>query len=249
MNRIQFNTKSDGINILEEYFRKFKKNELGYYLENNKNMSIPYFLIENVYDPEDIELKNLFIKHLNIIIKNKNNEINNISKLIKISFISDLIYWNNLFVIKNYIFIKYNYLIKIFENIEYNKYSNMDNILIIDNEIFDKELLNDISVSIDYILLNTNIDLWKKFINNKYNCVMIPFDDIKLKYNYKILKEPNIDYLNYKLPVYTIGENIYTTFNSIISSDISFCPYWEKKIIQLEFENNIYIEKVHIKKN
>jgi len=71
MTKILFNTKSESVEILSEYFRKFRVQELKYYLENINNLSIPIFINKNVYEPEDIELKYLFLSHLKIVVKKK----------------------------------------------------------------------------------------------------------------------------------------------------------------------------------
>lgn len=245
-----FNTKSEGINILKEYFSKFNINELGYYLENINNYTLAKFFNSNVYEPENIELKNLFLKHYKIVIKKifeLTTELNYINQPIKISFISNSIHWNDIFVIKNNIFVKYNYLIKIFELIEYNEYTNMDDIYIEGKDIFDIGLLKNISYSIYSILQNLNSNAWNEFISNKYGCSMIPITNIKFASNYKIIQEPNVDFVQDKVPIYWFDiDNIYTSFNSICSKDNTFSPYYEFKIIKLEYKNGYYIETKQI---
>lgn len=256
-----FNTKLEGINILEEYFRKFNSNELGYYLEKSPKISVSAFINSNVYCPEDIELKNLFLNHLKIVAKkifNLNSELNYISVLpkthnnsqenfIKISFISNSIHLNNMFVIGNSIFIKYQYLIKIFEYIEYNEYTTMDDIYIERDKIYDMSLLKDISYSIYSILQNKNPNIWNEYISNNNKCIMVPIKNIKFKLNYKIIQEPNVDFVQGKVAVYWLGPyNIYASFNSICSKDNTFNPYWEQRIIKLEYKDGIYNETSQI---
>lgn len=245
-----FNTKNEGIDILEKYFRKFSSHELWYYLEKSPKMSIKEFMNSNVYEPEDIELTNLFFSHLLVVIKkifNLTTELNYIRGPIKISFISSSIHWKNLFVIDNNIFIKYQYLVRIFEHIEYNEYKTMDDVYIEDNKIFDMDLLKNISYSIYSILQNLNPDEWDEYISNKYGCTMVPIENIKFKSNYKIIQEPNVNISQGKIPVYWLGpDNIYASFNSICSKDNSFCPYWEQQIIKLDYKNGIYIETEQI---
>jgi len=241
-----FNTKIEGINILEKYFRKFSSKELGYYLEKSSKISISEFFNLNVYSPEDVELLNLFLSHLSIVIKkifNSNSELNYIRGPIKISFVSNSIHWKNLFVISNNIFDKYQYLVSIFDCIEYNKYKLMDDVYIEGEKIFDMSLLKDISYSIYSILQNFNPDAWNEFISDKYGCDMIPIEDIKFKSNYKIIQEPNVDFTQGKVPIYWLGpDNIYASFNSICSKDNSFSPYWKQIIIKLEYKDGYYIE-------
>jgi hypothetical protein len=245
--RIIFNSKIEGIKILSEYFRKFQIKELKYYIEN-VDMSIPNFLQNNVYAPEDIELKNLFIKHFKIVIKKiicKNTELNFIREPIKISFISDLIYWNNLFVIKNNIFVSLQYLIHVFEAIEYNEYKNAEDIYIENNEIYDIKLLKNISKCIYSILQNLNKNKWIKFIITKFNCEIVSLSNIRFINKYNILEEPNVECMYGNIIIYWIdSNNIYGTFSSICSTDNSFSPYCEQIIIKLSYNknNNIYTE-------
>ena len=250
MTQIIFNTKLEGIEILSEYFQKFEVNELKYYLENNENLSMPIFFQTNVYEPEDIELKNLFFSHLKIVMKKIFyiiTELNYNRDSIKISFISNSIYWNNLFVINNNIFISSQYLISIFEYIEYNKYTSMENVYFDENEneIYDMELLKNISKCIYSILQNLNKNTCKDFIISKFNCKIVHLSNITFKNKYIFLQEPNVTCIQDKIIIYWLdSNNIYGTFNSIYSKDNSFSPYWEQKIIKLSYcnENMIYTE-------
>lgn len=247
-----FNTKMEGINILKEYFRKLSSYELGYYLEKSSKMSIQEFMNLNVYSHEDIELLNLFFLHLTIVIKkifdsDLSSELKCIKKPIKISFVSNSIHWKNLFVISNNIFVKYQYLIDIFECMEYNEYKSMSDVYIEGEKIFDMGLLKEISYSIYSILQNVNSEAWNKYISNKYGCTMVPIDNIKFKSKYKIIQEPNVDFMQGKIPVYWLdSDNIYASFNLICSKDNTFSPYWEQQIIKLEYMDGYYIEKNQI---
>ncbi len=247
MTKIIFNTKSESIEILTSYFRKFGVQELKYYLDNG-NLSIPIFFNSNVYEPEDVELKYLFLSHLAIVMKkifNIRSELNYNSSPIKISFVSNSIHWDDLFVISNNIFVSVQYLIKVFELIEYNEYKNTNDIYIGENEIYDMELLKNISKSIYSILQNLNQEAWNEFVVDKFGCSIIPVSNIVFKNNYTLLREPNVEYMQDKIIVYWLdSDNIYGTFNSICSYDNSFSPYWEQKIIHLSYnhKNNTYTE-------
>ncbi len=254
MTRIIFNTKSEGIEILSEYFRKFKTRDLNYYLENNNKLSIPVFFQSNVYEPEDIELKNLFLKHLKIVLSKVfyiSSELNFNRGLIRISFVSNSIYWDNLFVIKNNIFVSNQFLIEVFELIEYNEYNNVEDVYIWENEIYDFGLLKSISKCIYSILQNLNKYEWEEFVTNKFGCQIVPLSNIVFKNEYNILQEPNVESMYGNIIVYWLdSDNIYGTFNSICSLDNSFSPYWEQKIIKLSYSSNtntfIEIESVDI---
>ncbi len=248
MTRIIFNTKTEGIEVLSGYFRKFKTMDLNYYLENNNKLSIPVFFQSNVYDPEDVELKNLFLKHIKIVLSKVfyiSSELNFNRGPIRISFVSNSIYWDNLFVIKNNIFVSLQYLTNIFELIEYNQYNDVEDVYILGEVIYDFKLLKNISKCVYSILQNLNKDEWEEFITRKFNCQIVPITNIVFKNKYNILQEPNVECMYSNIIVYWLdSNNIYGTFNSICSHDNSFSPYWEQKIIKLTYsgENNIYTE-------
>ena len=248
MTKIIFNTKSESIKILTDYFIKFEVQELKYYLENINNLPVPFFLNKNVYDPRDVELKYLFLSHMAIVVKKIfyiKTELNFNNGPIKISFISNSIHWDNLFVIGNTIFVSVQYLIKIFELIEYNDYKNTNDIYIEENEIYDIKLLKNISKSVYSILQNLNQEAWNELIIDKFGCLIIPISNIVFKNKYNLLRVSNVQYIQDKIIVYWLdSEHIYGTFNSICSYDNSFSPYWEQKIIHLSYnnQNNTYIE-------
>jgi len=248
MSLITFNSKSEGIDVLTKYFRKFKIPELKYYLENNDKLSIPNFLETNVYEPEDVEVKKLLLSHLKIVLKKIfyiRTELNLISNPIKISFVSDSVYWDNIFVIKNNIFVKLKYLLNVFELIEYNQYKNISDVYIDSDEIYDIELLKRISKCVYSILQNLNQNEWVDFITTKFGCVIVPISNVVFKNKYNILSEPNVESMWDNIVVYWLdSDNIYGTFNSIYSTDNSFSPYWEQKIIKLSYssKNDTYTE-------
>ena len=246
MNNILLNTKIEGINVLKKYFSKFNSHELKYYLKKSPNISMNEFMDINVFDTGEIELSNFFLSHMSIVMKKifiTTSELNIIQEPIKISFISNSIYWNDLFVINNNIFVKYQYLIKIFECVEYNEYSSMNDIYIGENKIYDIGLLKGISYSIYSILQNLNPEAWAGHVLEKYGCTMVSSSDIKFSYGYKIIPEPNVNLSQGKITVYNLGEdNIYASFNSICSNDNTFSPYWDQKIIKLEYANGVYFE-------
>jgi hypothetical protein len=241
----KLNSKNETLNILTSYFKQFNTTELCYYLENYKGDTIPKFLESNIYDPNDIELLNLLIEHLKIVI-NKVFYITtpyNMKRFpIKLSFKTNSIYWDELFVIEDTIFISYPYLKKIFEKIEYNEYKSVENIYINGDKIYDLELLKKLGESMYYIIQFLNFDYWQEFICEKYQCSFVDKSLIKFTNKYNILKEPNTSFINDKITIYWLysGE-IYTIINSIYSED-SFSPYWEKKIIKLKYSNGEYTE-------
>lgn len=248
MSKILFNTKSNSIKILSEYFRKFNINELKYYLNMDNNINIPAFFSQNIYEPEDVELKNLLLSHLKISIQKIfyiHTELNIITDPINISFVSNLIYWDDLFVIKNNIFISTQYLTKIFELIEYNEYKDANNVYLCENKIYDYILLKKLTISIYSILQNLNKNTWEDYICSKFHCQLVPLENITFINQYKILREFNNDFMQNNIVVYWMdSNNIYCSFNEIYSKDNTFSPYWEQKIIKLLYSssNSTYTE-------
>ena len=96
-------SKEDSLYNLVEYFKSIDYEDICYYI-NTQSKDIVDFFESNIYDKDDIELFNMVIDHLKIAL-NKFVELkNNIFKIdfnqsIKISFISDLIYFEDIFVI------------------------------------------------------------------------------------------------------------------------------------------------------
>ena len=239
------NSKHETLNILSNYFKKFDIKELGYYLERYQGGSIPNFLESNIYEPKDIELLNLLIDHLKIVINKvfHNTTPFNLKRFpIKLSFKTSSIHWEELFVIGDTIFISYQYLIKVFEKIEYNNYNSVNDIFFEGDKIYDLELLKKLGESMYYIIQYTNLDYWEEDICEKYNCSFVDKSLINFKNPYIILKEPNTSFLDDAITIYRLhsGE-IYAIINSIYSN-ISFSPYWEKKIIKLNYSNGQYTE-------
>ncbi len=118
-----------------------------------------------------------------------------------------------------------------------------------EEKIFDSSLLKNISNSIYSILQNLNPEVWNKYISINYGCTMVPIENIKFTSNYKIIQELNVDLSQGKIPVYWLGhDNIYASFNSIISKYNTFSPYWEKQIIKLDYVDGVYIETKQIDK-
>lgn len=124
-----YNSKESSIKILEGYFKKLKINELVYYLKDyEKSNSMEDFFDSNIHD-NNKDLKNNFDDMLNehyelaydYVINynelknnlNYNNKLEEIKKKIKISIITDSIYWKNIFVISTNIFVNYTYIVEI----------------------------------------------------------------------------------------------------------------------------------------
>lgn len=241
----EFNNKKETIKILTEYFKDFDVNELKYYFNNSKNETIPFFLESNIFNPEDIELINLLQEHIKIATSKVfylTTPLNLSRNPIKLSFITDSIYWEELFVIENTIFISYPYLQRVFEKIEYNEYNSVESIYLGNNKIFDLELLKKIGECLYYVIQFLNFEYWEEFICKKFDCIFEEKSKIKFLNNYSILREPNTSFIKDKITICWLPSNeIYGIFN-LICSPPSYSPYWETKIIKLKYSNGEYFE-------
>lgn len=236
--------KDESLIILEDYLKNFSIRDLTYYLNNYKNNTIIDFLKENIYEPEDIQLTCLLKEHLNIVISKifyLTTPLNLIRSPIKISFITDLIFWNDIFVINDTIFINYSYLIRVFDNIELNLYKDANQVYINkQGQIFDIELLKKLCISVYNVLQCLNYDSWIDFILTKYNnCCFVPISNIIFDKDYDIVINPNTNFISDQICVYWIGNKIYGVFDNI-TSILSYSPYYETIIIELEYSNGQY---------
>jgi len=229
-----FNSKSESIDILTNYFKKF----------NNDN--ILEFLEKNTIDPEYVEPINLLEEHFAIVRKKifyLTTQFNLVRGPIKISFVKSSIGCTNMFTIDSNIFINYSFLVSVFEKIEYNLYKEVKNVYIDDDKIYDMELLKSISECMYYVLEYLNFDSWSEFIQDRFNCMFVDISDISFTNNYEIYKNPNMNWLWNKMPIYWKPGSIepYTVINSICSNP-SYSPYWETILIELKYSNGKYIE-------
>lgn len=239
------NEKNESINILKQYFQNFDINELLYYLDIKPNQTIPTFFNDNVYESDEIELKTLLEEHLDIVIKKifqTKNILNKLKKSFGLSFITRSIYWLEIFSIDNTLFITYPYLIEIFDRLESKIILNSYQFYIKDNKKYDIELLKKLTETIYCILQYQNQNKWFDVITTKYKCKYV--DKIKIKFdeNYKILREPNTNFIGNKIPIYWFKDNIFICVINLISSTISFSPYYEFKLILLLYNNGEYFQ-------
>lgn len=250
--------KNESLEKLSKYFKKFDINELCYYLDNYNGESISTFLESNIYESDEIELINFLKRYLKII-TNKifylTTPLNLKRTPIKLSFVTNSIYWDDIFVIEETIFISYQYIIKIFDKIETNDYKSIDDIYFCEDiyfdenenennneQIFDMGLLKKLCENLYYVLQFLNLDSWLNHMNDKCKYCFVDKSNINFKNNYIILKEPNASFICDKIIVYFLDSGeIFAVINSIYS-ELSFSPYWEKKIIMLKYENGIYTE-------
>lgn len=208
---------------LEKYLKKnILNNEFCYYLNDPYKNILSY-----VIDPKDCELTHIICNHISII----NEFINtffaaNILDIypLKIALIDTGIFFDNVFVIDDYMYINYQNLKNIFIKIEeYNitKKSIPINMFIHNNILLNKELIKNITTGIINIIQYANINKWINYIMIKYNCNILPLDILPLDM-FELVEEknkyydPNYNFLNDYIITYNINNKIYT-----------YVPYWD----------------------
>ena len=146
------------------------------------------------------------------------------------------------FSIGDTVFVTYPYLIRVFDMLETNSYKSVEQVIIKEKIIYDVELLEKLSESIYTVLQYLNQTEWHRFVTAKCNCIFIDRDKIHFNKKYKMLKEPNISFLNDTIPVYFTEDNKYFCPIQSICSNISFTPYYNTLIIELEYTNGEFKE-------
>lgn len=231
-------SKTESLNRLIEYFKSIDHVDIYYYI-NTTSKDIISFLESNIYDSEDIELNNFFINHLKIALQNYLKLDNNIFKIdnnIKLSFITDLIYYDDIFVIKNVIYINYLYVKRVFYNLEENRYSSMNDIYISNDNIYDNGLIKLLFKNLIFLSQNKNKDLWISHIkNNKLSCFTSNIN--KFIINNDIIKNPSTSFINEEIFVFNINNKNYCSLNVIVSNK-SYSPYYDNKVYEINKNND-----------
>jgi hypothetical protein len=241
--KIKFNiiSKSESLNRLIEYFKSIDHADIYYYI-NTTSKDIISFLESNIYDLEDIELNNFFINHLKIALQNYLKLDNNIFKIdynsnIKVSFISDLIYYEDTFVIKDVLYINYLYIKRVFLDLENNKYSSMDDVYIDDNNIYDNGLIKLLFKNLIYLSQNNNKDLWISHIIKDNNLFCFTSNINKFIINNNIIKNPSTSFINDEIFIFNINNKNYCSLNIIVSNK-GYSPYYDNKIYEINKNND-----------
>jgi hypothetical protein len=233
--------KNESLYKLIEYFKSIEGDNIYYYINTNSK-DIISFLESNIYDKDDIELFNMVRNHLKIAFRTFSNLVNNIFKIdlnesIKISFITDLIYYEDIFVIKDVIYINYSYIKRVFFNLEENKYSSMNEVCIHNNNIYDNELIKLLFKNLIFLSQNKNKDLWISHIikDNNLSCFISDIDNFIIDYD--IIKNPSTSFTNDKIFIFNINNKNYCSLNVIVSNK-SYSPYYDNKIYEINKNNN-----------
>ena len=232
INTFTINSKEKTLNQLINHFKQYESTHIKYYLNNNSNDNIINFLETNIYDPDDIEFIDLIRTHLSI---------GQFKVPINISIITSLIYWEDVFVIENTIFITYEYLKRIFELIEYNEYTDTNSVYIYKDKIYDLDFLKKLNNCMIYINQYTILDNWLKIMREKFNCKLVDNSDIEFDKEYDLYTNFNTSFLNNSTIIYERDDKFYALLNIIeCSSSYSYAPYYVDIIVELSCENNKY---------
>jgi hypothetical protein len=236
-------SKNESLCNLINYFKSMNNEDIYYYI-NTSSKDIISFLESNIYDREDIELSNFVVNHIKIAL-NKflrlNNDLFNIKyDNIKISYISDLIYFEDIFIIKDVIYINYLYIKRVFYDLEENNYSSMNDVYISHDNIYDKTLIKMLFKNLIFLSQNKNTDLWINKLENTFNLLEI-IDINEFIINYPIIKNPSTLKINDKIFLFKINNKNYCTLKIIVSNK-SYSPYYDNKIFEANKNNyNKYI--------
>lgn len=225
-----FNTKRKSFYILMNFLTKINQKEWEYYINKYKENSVIDFLINNIVSPKNVK-KNIIIKYIHQIKKSLN-----INFKINISFISENIFWEDIFTIDNTIFINYNYYQR-----KYDKLLSQDNhnYIKVNNKFFNKEFMTLLLKSIYYIYNFYNSQTYlNKYIENN-NCYFIYKNDLKNLNEISYFNNPNFNFLKDKIPIYYFNNKTYINLDIFISKP-SFSPYYENKFFQIIKNDNLY---------
>jgi len=233
-------SKEESKNNIINYFKNLDHTKLSYYINTNLPTDLVNFVEENIYDEEDIELSYFLNEYITLAI-NKYATLRrpiydkNIINSIKISFITDLIYFEDIFVLDDIIYINYSYIKRVFELVEYTGYKNMDQVYIYNNKVYDKNLLKRLLKSIIYILQNKNSTTWLIELSEKYRYFLIDKEEINsIEILDKILLDINTSFLDNKIIVYEINNKLYCNLRIIVSNSYcNYSPYYENILFEL----------------
>ena len=213
-------SKENALILLNEYL---KSTNLNFYISNtNINLSeyinfdhVTYHNLLSKYK-EEIDNK---LKYCNN--DNKYNITTNWSYIL----FEDGLFFDNVFVIKNVMFIRR----KLLNTLLYK--NNLD-------DVFLKELfLNRINV-----IFYTNFELWKPFVEEHYLCKILYVKNYVIDDEKMIYKNTKSSFLNDYLITYS--NNNYTIINKVVSSVLEFSPFYDKILYKIQFDDN----KIHLTK-
>ena len=229
-----YNREEKTVDILINYLKDINKKYWINYLdiEDNDDDDIEAFLNKNVISQDYFNL-NIIEEYIKLIKKKLNMDFK-----IYISFVTENIYWENVFVINETIFIKRNFYKNICKIIENNSYKYINETIIINDNFYNKKFIKILTESINYINYFYNID---NYLKNKFerNILFINKEDIINLKDLSYFKDPNFYFLNNKIPIYCYNNKLYLKLN-LFTSKPSFSPYYENNIYELIINNNNY---------
>ena len=225
---INYVLKDDVVKKLNNYLKTIEKDEIGYYI---KTENIEKYIYSNTFNFSNILKKYIIIVN-ELLENNFNNELfllNDENKKWNISIVHDEIFFENIFVLENIIFIRFSKIIDIIENSVKN--INID---------FLKEMVKARIYTIQYY----NFEKWKLHIEKNNNCIIVKKINFIKNNEFKILKNINTSFLDDYYCIHGEDNDInYIIVKNIIDSNIKYLPYYNTKIIKVN-ENIIDFDEI-----
>ena len=211
-------SKENALILLNDYL---KSTNIKFYISNtNINLSeyinfdhITYHNLLSKYT-EDIDNK---LEYYN------NDEKFNITTNWSYILFEDGLFFDNIFVIKNVMFIRRKLL----------------NTLLYKNNL-DNEFLKELFHNRINVIFYTNFELWKPFIEENYLCKILYVKNYIIDDEKMIYKNTKSSFLNDYLITYS---NInYTFINKVVSTVLEYSPFYDKFLYKIQFDDN----KIHL---
>ncbi len=236
-----FVPKHEGIRNIKNFYQKMKVENTDYYI-NTKSLPISDYLEDSVLEPKDFELKNMLNQYL-IICKDKlsgfDNEFIQYPNNILVCITKDKVFWDDIFTLKNIIYINYSKLIEIFYKKE-TDYHSVSEVYITDNGIYDMEMIKQLFKSIIYISMYKNLDSWIKKITLELNCDILYKNNINWDSDSQInlFQNPNTDFASeFFIITYSHDNKTWVTLDIIEPSLTKYQPYITSALFEIEYKN------------
>lgn len=233
--------KQEGIRNIKNFYQKMKTDNIDYYI-NTKSLSIADYLDNTIIEPKDFELKNMLNQYL-IMCKEKlsgfDNEFIKYPNNILVCMTKDKVYWDDVFTLKNIIYINYSKLVEIFYKKE-TDYNSVSEVYITENGIYDMELVKQLFKSIIYTSMYNNLDTWIKKITLQLNCDILYKNNITWESDSQInlFQNPNTDFISeFFIITYSNDNKTLVTLDTIEPTLTKYQPYITSILFEIEFKD------------
>lgn len=236
-----FIPKHEGTKNIKNFYQKMKADNIDYYI-NTKSLPISDYLDISVLEPKDFELKNMLNQYL-IICKEKlsgfDNEFVKYPNNISVCITEDKVFWDDIFTLKNIIYINYSKFIEVYFKKE-TDYNSVSEVYITENGIYDMELIKQLFKSILYISMYNNIDSWIKKITLELNCDILYKNNINWASDSQInlFQNPNTDFISeFFIITYSNDNKTWVTLDIIEPTLTKYQPYITTILFEIEFKD------------